>query len=106
MSRHGSIPVSGNAVFYGGCYVIAGSIFHNQIQQVMVWFDRVSHGVIGFGLVLMVGYLAYKYTLRHRSNASKRRANGVSETKRIVSDDGVGAKRVPHALGELCDGLD
>src|SRR5580704_18513501 len=83
------------ALFYGGCYIIAGSIFHNQIRLVMVWFDRVGHGVIGFGLVLMVGYLAYKYTLRHRSNASKRRANGVSETKRIVSDDGVGAKRVP-----------
>lgn len=59
------------ALFYGGCYVIAGSIFHNQIQQVMVWFDRAGQGVIGFGLVLVFGYIAYKYALRSRSKAKE-----------------------------------
>jgi membrane protein DedA with SNARE-associated domain len=63
------------ALFYGGSYVIAGSIFHNQIQQVMVWFDRAGQGVVGFGLVLVFGYIAYKYALRRRSKANKRRLN-------------------------------
>ena len=38
------------ALFYGGCYIGAGFLFHNQIQHVMVWFDRVCHGVIGLGV--------------------------------------------------------
>ena len=55
------------ALFYGGCYITAGFLFHNQIQQVMVWFDRVCHGVIGLGVVLVVGYVGYKYALRRRN---------------------------------------
>ena len=51
------------ALFYAGCYVTAGYLFHNQVQQVMVWFDRVCHGVIGLGVVLVVGYVGYKYAL-------------------------------------------
>ena len=54
------------ALFYGGCYITAGFLFHNQIQQVMVWFDRMGHGVIGLGVVLLAGYVAYKYALRCR----------------------------------------
>ena len=44
-------------------------LFHNQVQQVMVWFDRVCHGVIGLGLVLVVGYVGYKYVLRRRNKS-------------------------------------
>ena len=43
------------SLVYGGCYITAGFLFHNQIQQVMVWFDRVGHGVIGLGVVLWLG---------------------------------------------------
>ena len=53
------------ALFYGCSYIAAGFLFHNQVQQVMVWFDRVGHGVIG--LVLVFGYVACKYALRRRS---------------------------------------
>ena len=52
------------ALFYGGLYITAGFLFHNQVQKVMVWFDRVGHGVLGVGLVLVIGYVACKYVLR------------------------------------------
>jgi len=52
------------ALFYGSSYITTGFLFHNQIEQILVWFDRVGHGVIGLGLVLVVGYVAYKYALR------------------------------------------
>jgi membrane protein DedA with SNARE-associated domain len=61
------------ALFYGGSYVTAGFLFHNQIQKVMVWFDRVGHGVLGVGLVLVVGYVACKYALRRRTSGGKSR---------------------------------
>ena len=59
------------ALLYGGCYISAGFIFHNQIQQVMVWFDRVGQGVIGFGVILVVGYVTYKYALRRKAKVGK-----------------------------------
>ena len=55
------------ALFYSGCYITSGFLFHNQVQEVMVWFDRVCHGVIGLGIVLVVGYVGYKYALRRTS---------------------------------------
>jgi membrane protein DedA with SNARE-associated domain len=61
------------ALVYAGCYVTAGFLFHNQVQQVMVCFDHVCHGVIG--LVLVVGYVGYKYTLRRRNKRPDRKAD-------------------------------
>ena len=71
------------ALFYAGCYVAAGFLFQNQVQQIMVWFDRVCHGVIGLGVVLVVGYVSYKYALWRRN---KRRGS-----KPYLADQGAGA---------------
>ena len=61
------------ALFYAGCYVTAGFLFHDQVQQIMVAFDRVCHGVIGLGVVLVVGYVGCKYALRRRTSSGKSR---------------------------------
>ena len=61
------------ALFYAACYVTAGFLFHNQVQQIMVAFDRVCHGLIGLGVVLVVGYVGCKYVLRRRSSSGKSR---------------------------------
>jgi membrane protein DedA with SNARE-associated domain len=63
------------ALFYAGCYVTTGYLFHNQVQQVMVWFDRVCHGVIGLGVILVVGYIGYKYALWRRKKRPYRKMN-------------------------------
>jgi membrane protein DedA with SNARE-associated domain len=63
------------ALFYAGCYLTAGFLFHNQVQQVLVWFDRVCHGVIGLGGVLVVGYVGYKYALRRRHKSRDRKTD-------------------------------
>jgi membrane protein DedA with SNARE-associated domain len=67
------------ALFYAGCYVVAGYLFHNQVQQVMVWFDRVCHGVIGLGVVLAVGYIGYKYALRRRNKKPDRKMDSADK---------------------------
>jgi len=63
------------ALFYAGGYVAAGFLFHDQVQQVMVWFDRLCHGVIGLGVVLVVGYVGYKYAPRRRNKRSVRKTD-------------------------------
>jgi hypothetical protein len=66
---------------FGGLAVFA-AVFADQVglpvpappfQKVMVWFDRVGHGVLGVGLVLVVGYVACKYALRRRTSGGKSR---------------------------------
>ena len=72
------------ALFYASCYVTAGFLFHNQVQQVMVWFDRVCHGVIGLGVLLVIGYVAYKYALRRRTSGGKSQgSNGPDKQARL-----------------------
>jgi membrane protein DedA with SNARE-associated domain len=61
------------ALLYGGGYITTGFLLHNQVQQVMVWFDRVCHGVIGLGVVLVLGYVGCKYALRGRIMGKRRR---------------------------------
>jgi membrane protein DedA with SNARE-associated domain len=69
------------ALFYGGCYVTAGFLFHNQVSEVMVWLDRLGHGVIGLGLALVIGYVAYKCALRRRNMAGKGQSSNTPDKK-------------------------
>jgi membrane protein DedA with SNARE-associated domain len=79
------------ALFYSGCYVTAGFLFHNQVQQAMVWLDRVGHGVLGVGLVLVVGYVAYKYALRRRTRNGKNRWSNTPDKPASLADPGADA---------------
>ncbi len=74
------------ALFYGGSYISAGFLFHNQIEQVLVWFDRVGHGEIGLGLALLVGYGAYKYALRRRTRNGKSQSGSMPGIKTGLAD--------------------
>ena len=71
------------ALFYGGSYITTGYLFHNQVQQAMVWFDRVCHGVLGLAVVLVVVYVGYKYALRRRNRRPDR--------KKVSADKGTDA---------------
>ena len=79
------------ALCYAGCYVTAGFLFHNQVQQVLIWFDRVGHGVIGLGLVLAVGYVAYKYAMRRKARGGESRGGKRPDEKTGLADKGAAA---------------
>jgi hypothetical protein len=52
----------------------------------MVWLDRLGHGVVGFGLVLVIGYVACKYALRRRSMARKGQSSNTADKKTGLPD--------------------
>jgi len=79
------------AFFYAGCYLAAGFLFHNQVQEVMVWFDRVCHGVLGLGVVLVLVYVGYKFALRRRSSGGKSGLSHGPDTKPGTADKGAEA---------------
>ena len=89
------------ASFYGGSYVTAGFLFHNQVQQVMVWFDRVCHGVIGLGVLLVVGYVAYKYVQRRRTKTRKIRQGNMPAKQAGLADTETGVITVPSLSGRI-----
>ena len=76
------------SLFYGTFYVTVGFLFHNQIKEVMVWLDRVGHGVIGLVLVLAVGYVACKYILRRRAMINKCWRSSPADPKADLANDG------------------
>lgn len=74
------------ALFYAGSYVTTGFLFHRQVREVMICLDRLGHGVVGVGLVLVVGYVVCKYILRRRSMAEKSRRNNAADKKAGAAD--------------------
>ena len=74
------------ALFYAGCYITAGFLFHNQVELIMVVIDRVCHGVIGLGVVLVAGYVGWKYALRRRSTPGKSRSSNSPDEQTDLPD--------------------
>jgi membrane protein DedA with SNARE-associated domain len=86
------------ALFYGSSYVTTGFLFHNQIQQVLVWLERAGHGVVGLVLVLAVGYLTCKYVLRRRAKARKSRPTNTAGKQTDPAGDGPAVSQVSLIL--------
>jgi membrane protein DedA with SNARE-associated domain len=79
------------SLFYGTSYVTAGFLFHNQVQKVMVWLDRLGHGLVGLVLVLAIGYVAYKFILRRRAMITRGRQSNPPEQNTGLADNGADA---------------
>jgi membrane protein DedA with SNARE-associated domain len=75
------------ALFYGCSYISVGFLLHNQIEQVLVWFERAGHGVIGFGSLLLVGYVAYNCALWRRTRSGKSQSSNTPDNKAGLTDD-------------------
>jgi len=54
------------ALFYASFYVIAGFVFHNQLGQALAWLNRLGFDALLLGLILISGYIAFKYLRRRK----------------------------------------
>jgi membrane protein DedA with SNARE-associated domain len=49
---------------YGAFYIIAGIVFHNQVHQVLAVLEQLWVSVLLLTLVLVAGYISFKYVRR------------------------------------------
>jgi len=54
------------ALVYGAFYVLTGFLFHNQLQQGLAMLNRLGFSVLLLALVLVTGYITFKYIGRRK----------------------------------------
>ena len=68
--------------FYATFYVLAGFFFHNQLEQVVVFFKRLGVFTIPLLLVLLVGHFGHESIKRRRLMISKPIPSGLIQFDR------------------------
>jgi len=81
------------SLFYGTFYVLAGFFFHNQVWKAMAVLNQLGFSALLLALVLVTGYIAFKYARRRISvrsesrqeNTENRKAGVVAEDPRVIT---------------------
>jgi membrane protein DedA with SNARE-associated domain len=80
------------SLFYGGFYIAAGFLFHNQLQGMVAMLNRLGFSALLLALVLIPGYIVFKYVRRrlpligriHDGNARRAEAEAIDESEGVV----------------------
>jgi len=94
------------SLFYGSFYVMAGFLFHNQLEQAMDLLRRVGFSALLLALALVIGYVAFKYA-RRRTYVRVSRRDDTERQKAGVADDLLGTTSGANqgATGFLAESL-
>ncbi len=55
------------SLFYGSFYIVAGFLFHNQLRQAMALLSQVGFSALLLAVVLVGGYIVFKYLRRRKA---------------------------------------
>jgi len=79
------------SLFYGGFYIAAGLLFHNQLQDIVAMVDQLGFNALLLALVLVPGYIVFKYVRRRRPliGPIHHRTAGEPEAETIEENEGV-----------------
>jgi len=55
------------SLFYGSFYIAAGFLFHNQLRQAMALLNQIGLSALLLAVVLVGGYVAFKYVRRRKA---------------------------------------
>jgi membrane protein DedA with SNARE-associated domain len=55
------------SLFYGSFYIVVGFLFHNQLRQAMALLNQLGFSVLLSAVVLVGGYVAFKYVRRRKA---------------------------------------
>jgi membrane protein DedA with SNARE-associated domain len=94
------------SLFYGGFYVIAGYLFHNQLLQLMGMLSQLGLSALWLALVLVPGFIAFKFIRRRPPQAGS--PNPVTSEGRafpepqLVLAGSSNPQPAPHQLVQPC----
>jgi len=100
------------SLFYGSFYITAGSLFHNQLQDIVATLNQLGFSALLLALVLVPGYIVFKYVRRRRpligriehGNARRPEAEDIDENEgvaHVITPQGAG-----HILGDKTGSLE
>jgi membrane protein DedA with SNARE-associated domain len=75
------------SLFYGSFYVLAGFLFHNQLEQAMSMLSQLGFSALLLALALVTGYIAFKYARRLTSVSRVSRRDDTEDHKAAVVDE-------------------
>jgi len=79
------------SLFYASFYVLAGFLFHNQLDQAMDLLSRVGFSALLLALAFVTGYVAFKYARRLKSvRRESRRDDPEDQKSGVVAKDLLG----------------
>jgi len=96
------------SLFYGSFYVLAGFLFHNQLEQAMSMLSQLGFSALLLAIALVTGYIAFKYARRLTSVSRVSRRDDTEDRKAAVVDEDlrVGMGDANHgATGFLAESL-
>jgi membrane protein DedA with SNARE-associated domain len=91
------------SLFYGGFYIGAGFLFHNQLQEMMAMLNQLGFSALLLALVLVPGYIVFKYVRRRRPLIGPIHHRNVRETEAdaIEENEGVARKIATQGTGHI-----
>src|SRR5437867_2975629 len=90
------------SLFYGSFYITAGSLFHNQLQDIVATLNQLGFSALLLALVLVPGYIVFKYVRRRRPLIGRiEHRTGEPEAETIEEDEGVARLVAPQGTGHL-----
>lgn len=93
------------SLFYGTFYIVAGSIFHNQLQRALGMLSKLGFGSFVVALVLVAGYVTFKYARRReRLSREGRQETSVGRKAQGAEEEpGPGNGRAHQSASSLTD---
>ena len=91
------------SLFYGGFYIAAGLLFHNQLQGMVAMVDQLGFNALLLALVLVPGYIVFKYVRRRRPliGPIHHRTAGEPEAETIEENEGVARLVATQGTGHI-----
>lgn len=97
------------SLFYGASYIVAGFVFHNQLQETMASVNRLGFSALLLALVLVTGYIALKYARRRnfagegsrKNKTANQRAEAAIEDASVTTGGAYNSAASPPAAESL-----
>jgi len=100
------------SLFYGGFYIGAGFLFHNQLQEMIAMLNQLGFSALLLALVLVPGYMLFKYVWSRRPLIGTIHHRNVRETEADAIEENEGVARMiathgtRHIVGDKTGSLD